>query len=442
MIASAHPIRLILILAGAVLAVGVALGLWVMLAGGSPPLPPEEEPPRAPVKWMAARQMFAEEWTDVFGTTQPLPTHAARITAPLEGRVVSVLQGADGKPVVEGQVVKKGDLIVQLDATLAKANRDKAEAGLKELGQLTKQAELAAKLADIDVKRLTELNKNTSTTDPLPLVSRIELEKAKLALEDAEAKVKAAEFREVTGKRDLEAMDKQLLLYSLTAPIDGRLGRVLVIKGQTLASGTLVSDVVNVEDEIDVLCFVPPHVAKRLQDGQPARLGAVDKAQREAELRQLGLSSSTSEGKVVFIAAQAEVDTGNFAVKVRFPNQDLKLRSNTTLRLRVQTNPGKACWTLPESAVFEDQDPPSVIVVEDHQVVKTKEGKEMEIGKARKLVATLGIRDHENEIVEIVSVRDPENKWKGKLDDSTLFVYQRGQGLRTDDLIRLEVDED
>ena len=115
-------------------------------------------------------------------------------------------------------------------------------------------------------------------------------------------------------------------------------------------------------------------------------------------------------------------------------------RVNTTVRLRQLTTPGKACLTLPESAVFMDQDPPTVIVVEEHKLEKNAEGKEIETGKARKLQVTLGIRDRALHLVEVLSLRDPENKWTGTLDTAK-FVIERGQGLRTDDPIRLEVED-
>src|SRR5438445_7116786 len=87
---------------------------WIIVAClpvgcGRQAAPPEEEPPPAPVKWMEARQLFIEEWTELLGTTQALPDRAARITAPVEGRVVSVLRDAQGRPVTEGQIIKKGD---------------------------------------------------------------------------------------------------------------------------------------------------------------------------------------------------------------------------------------------------------------------------------------------------------------------------------------------
>src|SRR5215470_16360185 len=89
--------------------------------------PTEEKVPPALLKWEGLRQLVLEEWTELVGTTQPLPDHAARVTAPVEGRVVSVLQGPSGKSVVEGQAVHQGDVLVRLDSTVITANRNKAE---------------------------------------------------------------------------------------------------------------------------------------------------------------------------------------------------------------------------------------------------------------------------------------------------------------------------
>jgi RND family efflux transporter MFP subunit len=388
---------------------------------------PEETAAPAPVKWMEARQLFVEEWTEMLGTTQPLPDLAAKITAPVEGRVVSVLQGANGKPVVEGQRVNKGDVIVELDARMSKANRDKLKATLKKLDDQEKLAENDANVARIEVKRLTDLKAQRV------VVAESDIQKAELLLKNALLKAESIKTDQQAGKAELEALDVQLRLYTLTAPIDGRLGRLLVQRGQTLPAGTVVTDVVNIEKQIDVLCFVPPYIVRRLQKGQPVRIGAVD----EQPLAQ----AAGAEGKVVFIAEQAEVDTGNFAVKVRFPNDAMKLRANTTLRVRVRTTPGKACLTLPESALVDDKGPLAVIVVEDLKHEKTKEGKEIETGKARKLRVKLGIRDRVLHQVEIVSLDDPEKKWKGTLETSK-FVTEKGQGLRTGDPIKLEEEEE
>src|SRR5437870_3737052 len=107
--------------------------------------PAEEKVPPAPVKWEAARQLVLEEWTELVGVTVPLPDHAARVTAPVEGRVLSVLGAAAGKPIAEGQLVKEGDVLVRLDATPLVASRARAEAA-KSVAQAEKEvAELTVR---------------------------------------------------------------------------------------------------------------------------------------------------------------------------------------------------------------------------------------------------------------------------------------------------------
>ena len=128
---------------------------------------------------------------------------------------------------------------------------------------------------------------------------------------DALSKQQAVAAGEKGIKAELEALDTQLGYCTLRAPIAGRLGLVQVQPGQTIAIGTTIAEVIDL-DTIDVRCFVPPHLVRRLALDQTAQIAATQAA----------------EGKVAFIAVQAQPETGNFAVKVRFPNPDLGLRAN------------------------------------------------------------------------------------------------------------------
>jgi HlyD family secretion protein len=387
------------------------------------PKPAEEEAPPAPVKVAAAQTVPLGEWTELLGTTQPLPQHAARITAAVEGRVVSILGDGRGKAVAEGERVEAGQVIVQLDDRVARANRAKVDAGQKELDEQKKQAEYAVELALIQVQQLEELLKKGSSSGSGLLVSRVELDKARLALKEAESRQKAVAARQEAHHAELKALDEQLDLYALRAPITGRLGQVQVVTGQTLAVGAPVADVIDLE-AIDLLCFVPPRTAARLALGQSAR-PAGDQA--------------TPAGKVVFLALQAQPDTGNLAVKVRFPNKDQHLRANMVQRVEVLTQQEKPRLALPWAALLEDRDPPEVVVVRDVKT-ETKEGKQEKLGKARKLRATLGVRDPGRQLVEIVSLEDPEKKEKVS-PEGTLFVVEGGYGLHDDDAVKLEEAE-
>jgi HlyD family secretion protein len=398
--------------------------------------PPEEKLPPAPVKWEGPRQVVLEEWTELFGTTEPLPDHAARVTAPVEGPVLSVLQGAAGKPVAEGQPVEKGDVLVRLDATAVLASRDKAEAARRVLQAEREVAQFAAQQASLEVKRNAELKRrqDAQPAGSFPLVSPIDIEKANVALDAAQAGVRAVDRKLEAADRELESLKRQLDLYTLTAPRKGRLGRLQVVTGQTLAIGAPVAEVVDIEDDIDVLCFVPPADARKLKLGYPARFGGVEKGPA-AE------ATADPEGKVEFIADQAEAETGCFAVKVRFPNRDLKLRASTVVRVRVRTQEGTACWAVPESALIEDQDPPAIVVVEDVEVKKNADGKDEQQGKARRLRAVLGVRDRVLHQVEVVRLEDPEKKWKGDLEHA-LIAVEKAQGLQTGDAVKLEEEEE
>jgi multidrug efflux pump subunit AcrA (membrane-fusion protein) len=293
-------------------------------------------------------------------------------------------------------------------------------------------ADLGVKQAAIEVKRLQDL-KQQQKPGERPLVPEVQMETALVAEETAKAHARAAVVKLEAADEEVASLDRQLQFYTLTAPRKGRLGRLQVVVGQTLAIGAAVADIVDIDDEIDVLCFVPAAEVRKLKVGQPARIGSVEKGP-DAE------AGADPEGSLVFIADQAEPETGNFAVKVRFPNRDLKLRANSVVRVRVLTRPGKACWALPEGAVMEDQDPPVVIVVEDIEPKMNADGKEEQVGKARRLRAVLGMRSRLLHQVEIVRLDDPEKKWQGSLD-SAQFVVEKGQGLQTGDAVRLEEEE-
>jgi hypothetical protein len=89
---------------------------------------------------------------------------------------------------------------------------------------------------------------------------------------------------------------------------------------------------------------------------------------------------------------------------------------------------------------MEDQDPPSVLVVEDIQT-KTSGEKEEQSGKARRLRAILGVRDRMLGQAEVLRFEDPEKKWHGDLEHC-MVVVEKGQGVQTGDAVKLEEEED
>jgi membrane fusion protein (multidrug efflux system) len=372
--------------------------LWIIFLGcnNQAAKPPEKAPP-APVTAEKAEEESLTQSTPLFGTIQPVVTNVAKITANVSAPVVSILKGADGRTLVEGQRVREGDVVVQLDDRILKEQR--------------KQAEVAVRTAKRKVEQQEQIKKESRMA-----FSQFDLDNAVFALEDAEAKLKEK--------------DEQLRLYMLKAPITGRLGRILVQQGQAVSPGTVIADVINLEDQIDALCFAPPHLARRLQLHQRAFVGA-DK-------------NEGPEGEVVFIAQQAEPDTGQFAVKVRFTNRaqffwQREWRANTVVQVQISTQFRPKTWAIPLTALLEDRDPPTVVVVRDLKTEKNEEGKEEKVGKAQILSAEVGLRDREH--VEILSLKTLEKKQPVAIQD-VLFVTKGAQGLHDDDPVKLEEEEE
>jgi RND family efflux transporter MFP subunit len=409
-----------LLLAGLLLS-----GAVVGCHGGAPAAP--EPVPRAPVQAQAAKMILLGEWTELLGTTQPLPNRSARISATVEGHVLSILGDGKGSVVVEGQQVKAGQVIVRLDDSVLRANGEKLQATLNDVEELQKQAGYALELATIDVIRLKELLQSSATGN---LVSRIELEKAHVLQKDAQSKQKAVAAKQAAARADLKALDKQMEFFTLRAPIAGRLSIVHAVPGQTLNPGAIVADVVDL-DQIDALCFAPPHAAARLALEQPAKLLVDEPGTREA--------GQPLMGTVVFVGVQAQPETGNVPVKVRFPNPNLRLRAYAIVRVHVLTEPEQERLTIPEAALMEDRDVPAVLAVQDVKTESNASGPET-TGKARKLQAVLGIRDRDLGVVEILGLEDPATK-KKVAPTGVLFVTAGGHGLLNDDVVKLQHEE-
>jgi RND family efflux transporter MFP subunit len=378
------------------------------------------------------------EWTELFGATQPLPNHSARITAAVEGRVQWLLNdpdGKNGKPLVEGQKIEKGQVLGKLDDRLVRAELGKLKTSQEETKQQKVQSELAVKSAQIDFDSLLTLQTKQTNSGLTNLTNKIQLEKAEIALNNTKSKQTEIEAKLEGIADELKSLEERLDLFVLKSPITGRLGTIQVVPGQTLAVGATVAEVVDL-DNVDVLCFASPATAAKLALGQPVRL-ATD------------VDDDRGSGKIEFISVQAQPESGLFAVKARFPNSKLQLRSGSVVRVEALTKPRQARITIPESALQEDQDPPSVVILRGElQDIENPESHKVEkIGRVLKVNAKIGIRDRRMKRVEILGLEDPESKAQLPLDGNVQFVTKGGQGLEGEskeegDKVKLEEEED
>jgi HlyD family secretion protein len=218
----------------------------------------------------------------------------------------------------EGDKLRAGQPIVQLDAAELKARRDLAAA---QIDTATRDAESQAAQVEFlrdESKRQQELLKRT-------VVSPTDAQKADSAARAQEKIVDAAKMRVVQARAQLADVDAQLAEMQVVAPTDSIL-EVLSVK---------VGDVLPANREVATL-ILPQHLWVRVYVPEPW-LGLI-KVSDHVKVRVDSFREKEFDGVVEQVNRQAEFTPRNvqtvedrirqvFGVKVRLPNNDDHLRA-------------------------------------------------------------------------------------------------------------------
>lgn len=145
--------------------------------------------------------------------------NATSLTPRVSGRVVAIKEDFEA-----GAFFKKGEILLQLDATDFEADLASAEA------QVARSEAALAQEKARSLQALLDWTDLGYTDPPSDLVLR------KPQLKEAEANVKAAEAQQLQAERDLERTD-------VLAPYDGCVRTRLVGLGQSVNSGTSLGDI-------------------------------------------------------------------------------------------------------------------------------------------------------------------------------------------------------
>ena len=175
------------------------------------------------------------------------PKHSVSISATTSGEVVRV-------GVTEGQRVKTGDFLLQLDPVnvAAGASGQEAAVGVAQAELASAEAQLTFATEEFDRKRrLTDAD----------LIPRSELDAARVELRARRAAVEAAKSRIRQNEAMLRSARHDLSQVTITSPIDGVVTRVNVEPGEVAMIGTMnqpgtvllvIADLTIMEATIDV----------------------------------------------------------------------------------------------------------------------------------------------------------------------------------------------
>lgn len=296
-------------LAAALLAAAAA-GLYVFT--GSTPSSPAAEQRGAggrpvPVTADSARRGDIEVMINALGTV------TARNTVLIKPRVDGQLLRVAFQ---EGQLVKLGEVVAELDARPYRAQLEQAS------GQLVRDQALLAN-AQLDVARYRDLQAKDSI--------------AQQQVDAQEALVRQYQGTVQTDRGAVENARLQLDFTQIRAPISGRLGlRQVDVGNMVHASDSTGIFVLTQTQPITVVFAIPADklaaVLPRVQAGEKLQVDAWD---REGKVK-------LASGRLLTIDNQIDTTTGTVKLKAEFGNEDNALFPNqfVNVRLRVETRSG------------------------------------------------------------------------------------------------------
>ncbi len=140
--------------------------------------------------------------------------------------------------VKEGDMVKKGELLVELDQVQFEGAVNRAEAMLTSSQASELQARTNRDQAQRALDRVNELKRSTPT-----LISDEAVEQSQQAYDVASANLKASQAQVMQSRASLKEAQDNLGRTRLYAPISGRVVRLAVEEGEVAVPGTFSRDV-------------------------------------------------------------------------------------------------------------------------------------------------------------------------------------------------------
>ncbi|MEJ8547264.1 efflux RND transporter periplasmic adaptor subunit [Brevibacillus borstelensis] len=314
-----------------------------------------------------------------------------KITAAEEIQVVSKLSGKVAQVnVKEGTVVKKGDILVTLEASdyleqvkqaeaamaSAQARLHDTQAGartqeLQRLSSVVEQAKATLQVAENTANRMKALFDSGAISQAEYEKTTLDLEKARTALEQAEAQydltkegptsnavaVLQAEVSRLQSSLELAKNTYQNTM--IQSPISGIVAKKNIDPGEMAQPGAPLLVLVNM-DQVKVEASVPQERINQIKVGAPV------------DVKVNSLGGKVLKGTVEFVSPISDANSSSFPIKVIVDNKDGELRAGMLAEVYLPNQAEAAnSWKVPSSSIVTKDNKHYVFKVDQdvvHQV--------------------------------------------------------------------------
>ena len=272
--------------------------------------------PGVPIQTVTARTGDIGVYINALGTVTPVYT--ATITSRVDGQITNVAYR-------EGQTVRKGDLLIEIDPRPFQAALTQAQ------GTLAKD-EAVLNEARIDLNRFQLAYDRNAI--------------AKQQLDDQEQLVKQDEGTVKQDQGTVASAATNVDYTRIVAPIEGRVGLRLVDPGNIVTSGATTPLVVVTQlQPITVIFSVAedylPQIQKQLRNGVKMPVDAFARDQ----------ATKLASGSLLTLDNVIDQTTGTLKLKAIFQNQDLELFPNQFVNARLLVDTQRSVTLIPTAAI-------------------------------------------------------------------------------------------
>jgi HlyD family secretion protein len=304
----------------------LALVVWASLRD-SGPRGTEVEVQAAEIRTVSSR---------VKATGEITPETRVEISAKVVGEIINL-------PVVEGQEVHRGQLLLDIERDLYEAARNQARAAVRQAEVSVRRQEVQLADAQRNIRRTRELIADG-------LVSQEALDTAQLAVDTAEVELEAQRHAVEQYRSGLQRAEDDLARTTIRSPMDGTVIQLNAEQGETVVPGStnLPGSVIMTVADMSVL----------LAEVEVSEVDVVHVALgQEAEVKVDALGTEPQKGHVVEIATSGRRDpvqgTIRFRVKVALDDPDPSLRPAMTAKVDILTATSEDAITVPVQAVVK-----------------------------------------------------------------------------------------